>query len=88
MCYLFGVGQVQINLRVSPEEFAAIELARGSRKRNAFLLDAVMARVEEVGPAAPVAPVPEPALSRPSARAPRGCRVVGVPAGLRDVADG
>lgn len=84
MCYLFGMVQVQINLRCSPEQLAVIEAARGSLKRNAFCVEAILARAAEVG-VAPVRVMPvEAPLSRPSVRAPRGCRVVGVPAALRE----
>lgn len=78
---MWCVQQVQVNLRVAPGELEAIERARGGMPRNAWLRRAALAAA-----GAPVAEaVPVERVARPvSVRAPRGCRVVGVPRGLRE----
>lgn len=69
-------GRVQINLRCSEEQLALIDAARGSVPRNRWMVEAVVRRVEALAAA--------DGRSAPSVRAPRGCRVVGVPAALRE----
>lgn len=77
MCYLVGVDVTQVNLRLPNDVLAEVDRVRGTTKRNTFLTLAVSRALSEYEP-------PEPVTTQPtSVRAPRGCRVVGVPAEAR-----
>jgi hypothetical protein len=77
MCYLAGMDAKQVNLRLPAELLAEVERVRGRTPRNTFLTSAVQRALADYEP-------PTPIETRPtSVRAPKGCRVVGVPAEAR-----